>query len=435
MLRIAQSHAVSGVLVLASHSRIARTLSPAGSPVGAFYSPVAACRPVRTGYTQPSPLISLKPMKTFHINRRMAMLTAITVAAALLAGCKGEVLDYRNAQMVNGKIYAGNANAPFSGKLTNVPDRALLIEQAGFQLTGKLTSIALADSTPAVERNAQSFLGASGAATLLSGALCDVQITDGLPDGKAVCKDPSSDVVRIESSFTHGALDGSFRLSGGQDNGTLMEVTFRNGQPDGTQKVYGWTEHKLVHTFPWNNGVASGTEEAFDASTGALVKRATFVDGKYEGEVVHYAPDGKQVTLRATYANGKLNGAYQEWDASGAPVAGKTYSNGVEVGADGSSFGSCMNEWDDAYRAVPGHQAFPPAELRQQWESSCRAGQHPPASDPAQAPPTASGRPAAANCIDGWTTAFHRENGDNAIVTADQRNEWQSWCERGQHAP
>lgn len=149
-----------------------------------------------------------KPMKNSHALRHGAALAALAVAA-LLAGCKGDVLDYRNAQMVNDKVYDGNANEPFSGKLTNVPDRSLLIEQAGFQLTGKLASIALADSVPAAESNAQSFLGSSGAETLLSGAVCDVQINGGVPDGPAVCKAPQSEVVRIETSFKHGTLDGS----------------------------------------------------------------------------------------------------------------------------------------------------------------------------------------------------------------------------------
>ncbi|WP_080485690.1 MULTISPECIES: toxin-antitoxin system YwqK family antitoxin [Burkholderia cepacia complex] len=369
-------------------------------------------------------------MKAINLKRRSLMLTAIILTATLLAGCKGDMLDYRNAQIVNGKVYAGNANEPFSGKLANVPDHVLLTEQAGFLLTGKLASIALADSVPAAERNAQSFLGTSGAATLLSDALCDVQISDGLPDGKAVCKTP--DLVRIETSFKHGALDGTFALSGGQDNGPLMEVTFHNGQPDGTQKVYSWTNHKLVHTFPWNSGIASGTEEAFDANTGAVVKRATFIDGKYEGEVIHYAPDGKQMTLSATYAKGKLNGPYKEWDANGTLITDKTYSDGVEVGADGSDFGACMNEWDDAYRAIPGHRAFPSAELHQQWETSCRAGTHPSASGSTQTAKMDSRTPPGpTSCIDAWTVAFRRENGDDSIVTADQLEEWGSWCKGG----
>ncbi|CAJ3526657.1 toxin-antitoxin system YwqK family antitoxin [Burkholderia pseudomallei] len=357
-------------------------------------------------------------------NCRYPLILSSLVAALALAGCKGDVLDYRNAQFVNGKVYAGNANEPFSGNLTNVPDRALLIEQSGFEQTGKLTSIALADSLPAAERNAQSFLGTSGAAALLSDALCDVQVSDGVPDGKAICKAPQSNLVRIDMSFKHGALDGSFTLSGGQDNGQLMEVTFRNGQPDGTQKVYSWTNHKLVHTFPWNSGVPSGTEEAFDANTGAVVKRATFIDGKYEGEVIHYAPDGKRITLSATYARGKLNGPYKEWDSSGAVLADKTYSNGMEVGSDGSDFGSCLNEWDDAYRATPGHRAFPPTELEQQWKTSCRAGRHPSGPNSDLPNSTAS----ASSCVDARIAAYRRENGDDALVTTDQLGEWEAGC-------
>ncbi|CAJ2772577.1 lipoprotein [Burkholderia pseudomallei] len=368
-------------------------------------------------------------MKNTHAQRRGAALAAVAIAAVVLTGCKGEVLDYRNAHMVNGKVYDGRANEPFSGKLTNVPDRSLLIEQAGFQLAGKLASIAVADSLPANERNAQSFLGTSGAETLLSGALCDVQINDGQPDGPAVCKAPQSDVVRIETSFKHGALDGPLKLSGGQSDGPLLEATFNNGQLDGTEKVYSWTDHKLIHTFPWNNGVASGAEEAFDPNTGAVVKRARFVDGKYEGEVVHYAPDGKQVTLRATYVNGKLNGPYKEWDAGGSLIADKTYSNGVEVGSNGSDVGACVNEWDDAYRAVPGRPAFPAAELKQEWEASCREGTHPLSSDSGRA---ASGGQSALNgCVDAWTAAYQRERGGDAIVTVDQLGEWQSWCKAG----
>lgn len=371
-------------------------------------------------------------MHTLNPQRRGAALAAMAVTAALLAGCKGDVLEYRKAQMVNGKVYDGNANEPFSGKLTNVPDRSLLIAQAGFQLAGKLASIALSDSVPAIERNAQSFLGRSGAETLLSGASCDVQINDGQPNGPAVCKAPQSDLVRIETSFKHGALNGPFKLSGGQNEGPLLEATFDNGQLDGTEKVYSWTDHKLIHTFPWNNGVASGTEEAFDPNTGAVVKRARFVDGKYEGEVVHYAPDGKQVTLRATYVNGKLNGPYKEWDAGGSLIADKTYSNGVEVGANGSDVGACVNEWDDAYRAVPGRPAFPAPELKQQWEASCRAGEHPPAPD-SETPssPVSHEQPLPSSCVDAWASAYRHEDGDDAIVTTDQLGEWGAWCKAG----
>ena len=59
-------------------------------------------------------------MKIMHSRRQVAALAATSLATVLLAGCKSDVLDYRNVQIVNGKVYAGDANTPFSGKVTNV---------------------------------------------------------------------------------------------------------------------------------------------------------------------------------------------------------------------------------------------------------------------------------------------------------------------------
>ncbi|MBU9418073.1 hypothetical protein KTE23_15970 [Burkholderia multivorans] len=67
------------------------------------------------------------------MNQHYVAQTMIIVASILLAGCKGDVLDYRNAQVVNGKVYAGDANTPFSGKVTNVPVPDILNNQPGYQ--------------------------------------------------------------------------------------------------------------------------------------------------------------------------------------------------------------------------------------------------------------------------------------------------------------
>jgi hypothetical protein len=138
------------------------------------------------------------------------------------------------------------------------------------------------------------------------------------------------------------------------------------------------------------------------------------------------------VVYCALTVNGELNGSYEEWDTSGTLVADKTYSDGVEVGADGSDVGPCIDEWDDAYRTAPSRPAFPPAELERQWNASCRAGKRPSASDSGLPSRTISSGQAASNgCIDAWTAKYRRENGDNVIVTADQLGEWQSWCKEG----
>lgn len=56
--------------------------------------------------------------------------TAIGVMLFLTACGKGSILEYRNAQIVNGQVYAGNANTPFSGQLTNVPGHVVLASQS-----------------------------------------------------------------------------------------------------------------------------------------------------------------------------------------------------------------------------------------------------------------------------------------------------------------
>lgn len=47
----------------------------------------------------------------------------------------------------------------------------------------------------------------------------------------------------------------------------------------------------------------------------------------------------------------------------------------------------------------------------------------------------ASAQPTDAQCVDQWVDAFHRENGQDAAVSADQLDEWSEWCKEGRHAP
>jgi hypothetical protein len=60
-----------------------------------------------------------------HISRKLVIPLAATLLC--LSACGHKVLDYRNAQFVNGKIYSGGANSPFSGAVTNVPNGQILI--------------------------------------------------------------------------------------------------------------------------------------------------------------------------------------------------------------------------------------------------------------------------------------------------------------------
>jgi len=274
---------------------------------------------------------------------RLLILSASAISL-LLSGCGDKVLDYRNAEINNGKVYVGDANSPFSGKLTNVPADKVFGAQAGFS---KLLN------TVNNTRSATT-LGDMGVSSL-----CDASVRDGLLDGKAICKAPQSDTVRIEASFSGGALDGSFVVHDQTGNNTFVDLSFKAGEPDGKMKIYSPKTGKLVHLAVWNAGVFDGEEDGYDETTGNRVLHATLANGKYQGEFARYAPDGKQViykadfaqgqhegdeetfdlqtgkmTGQAHYANGKLDGVVRHWNADGSLLDEKTYQNGVDVAAE-----------------------------------------------------------------------------------------------------
>jgi hypothetical protein len=37
------------------------------------------------------------------------------------------------------------------------------------------------------------------------------------------------------------------------------------------------------------------------------------------------------------------------------------------------------------------------------------------------------------SCVDQWGAAFHKENGEDAIVISDMLDEWENWCKAGKH--
>lgn len=401
-------------------------------------------------------------------------------AVFALAACKDHVLDYRNAEINNGKVYAGNANEPFSGSLTNVPVGTLLDQQQGFRNAVRTMEKTLPTLT-------LDYMTASGLdyfptdARIPPAAYCDAHVRDGYLDGKAVCKAAGTDHTLVTMAFSGGQPDGELdSYAPGDGSHLFTKVTFRNGNADGRMEVYSPSTHRLVHTMTWANGVLNGEEEGFDETTGNRVLHATLVNGLYDGEFVRYAPDGTQVTYRAKfvngkpdgieegydphtgrltghaeYANGVLNGIVKRWDADGKLVYEKEYQNGQPVRNDAVT--ACVNQRDLQHRSQEGEDI---TALLNGWEAQCREGLHgassaAPGAAASSSATTGSGstdaeigdaiRAAAKGsaptspvrsatvdaCVDQWTAAFHRENGDDAMVTADQIGEWQSWCRSG----
>ncbi|OMR09149.1 hypothetical protein AQ771_06470 [Burkholderia pseudomallei] len=274
------------------------------------------------GHAQPL-LQPPKPMKTLNLKRRSAALAAITLAATLLAGCKGDVLDYRNAQIVNGKVYAGNADKPFDGHLTGLPEGKLLLSSPGF--------FTIANLIDGVQTNFKKRVPA---------AQCDVDVTAGYLDGKAVCKLPESSIMRYEMTFKSGVLDGEFHAyAPTKGNDRISSVTFENGLANGEQKIQNIVTGKVTAILHWKQGVKAGVQQDFDPATGNLIDESrTDEEGKTDGEVFAKTPDGV-VYYKARYSHGKKDGVEETFDkATAKPISRVEWKDGKQDGP--------AKEWD-----------------------------------------------------------------------------------------
>ncbi|KWO50048.1 toxin-antitoxin system YwqK family antitoxin [Burkholderia territorii] len=383
-------------------------------------------------------------------NYRYPLILSSLVATLALGGCKGDVLDYRNAQLVNGKVYSGDSNKPFSGTLTNVPSGVVLESQSGFH---KVVS-SIERVLPSLTYDYVRAVGIDNFPTdprIQVPVYCDARVENGILDGVTVCKAANTDNVRLEMPFKGGRPDGKLTVYTPEGaSQKLATIAFRDGEPDGRQEIYSPTTHRMVHVSNWVNGVPQGQEEGFDENTGNRILLATYTNGQLNGPFTRYAADGKQVIYRAIFVNGKpagteeafdpntgkltghaeyvdgkLSGEVKRWNAEGKLVYEKTYQNGQEMSAS-NEVKTCVDEQLHSLENMNGVGVDRLNEL----EATCKAKLR---GKPDSAAPSATTAGSSDNdiCVSVWTAAFHRENGDDAIVTADQLNEWRSWCKEG----
>ncbi|AOJ02237.1 hypothetical protein WS70_10710 [Burkholderia mayonis] len=389
-------------------------------------------------------------------NCRYPLILSSLVAALALAGCKGDVLDYRNAQIVNGKVYAGDANKPFSGTLTNVPSGIVLESQSGFRKVVASIERVL----PALTYDYVRSVGIDYFPTDLRipvPVYCDTHVDNGILDGNAVCKAPNTDNVRLEMAFKGGRPDGQLTIYTPDGvSQKLATIAFRDGEPDGRQEIYSPTTHRLVHASNWTKGAPEGQEEGFDENTGNRILIATYVNGQVNGPFTRYAADGKQITYRAIFVNGKpegteetydpmtgkltgraeytnglLNGTVKRWNADGKLVYEKDYQNGQES-LPAPAVTACLDRRYTAFYRSGDLRENVNSEQRNRWEAECKEESRGSASSTRRSESAATTSSSDDEiCVSIWTAAFHRENGDDAIVTADQLGEWRSWCKDG----
>lgn len=266
-----------------------------------------------------------------------------------LVGCT-RTLDFRNAEISEGKIYSRGENSGFSGKLTNVPIGKIPVASIK-PLLDLLTTVTKDESFRGIflANAIGSILGNTDA-----GPRCDVSAKNGRLHGEAVCS--VSDAPFLSLTYAEGVIDGPVVFLKPSEKGAkVAEATFNDGLMTGASQVFDAKTGKTLHTVSWTKGLATGPEQMFD-SAGNLTFKATFVDGKYEGEVVQYGPGGA-VVAKSTYRAGVLQ-APQRSSSSG----------GIE---------GCVTKYIDAFRKEAGDEAVISVDQQEEWRGWCEQGKEP----------------------------------------------------------
>ncbi|CAJ2964021.1 lipoprotein [Burkholderia pseudomallei] len=370
----------------------------------------------------------------------------ITIAVTL-AACGNKILDYRNAQIANGKVYAANADEPFSGHLTNLPEGKLLLLSPGF--------FKIANLIDGVQTNFKARVPA---------ALCDIDVKAGYLDGKAVCKLPASSITRYEMTFKNGILEGEFvAYAPTQGNDRISSVTFENGLANGEQKVQNIITKNVVAVLHWQQGVKVGVQQGFDPATGNLIDEShTDEEGKADGEVIAKTPDGvvyykvrythgkkdgveetfdkatgKPIS-RVEWKDGKQDGSAKEWDVDGRLKKDAVYGDGALIREDAQVVADRFSQ--DAYRScmeaaklgtvIRNGKPVSPAEQQAECGLQAQAVRekelaYKNANDSGAEKPASQ-----AACVKHWTDAYMRDP-MNAGVTNSQIEQWEEFCSQG----
>ena len=329
-------------------------------------------------------------MKAHRYTRLAALLLGLA-----LAGCGQEVLDFRNAEVSQGKLYKEGANKPFSGKVTNVP-YAQMPKDAWMEMF-----VVVATTTE--EKQLGQYLGK---------LLCDAEFDQGVLDGDTVCTLRGSDAPFMTLSYEQGSLEGAMKVTSYKVKGvTLAEAVYKSNVLEGELIVNHPETGQRVSTSHWRAGKPHGLLENYSVKTGKLVFKAKYVDGLFDGEVLSYRSDGEQLLNKTHYVAGKRHGQEEDYSLEGQLTKRVQWEDGRMAE---------LELWNEKGQRVD----YSGRVLSQANESS---------SDQPAGQTTSAG--SLTGCVDGWTAAFRKENGEDALVTMDQLGEWEAWCREGKVRP
>jgi len=335
-------------------------------------------------------------------------LTALVASLSLLslAGCSQEELEWRNAQMSNGIIYQGTANKPFSGSIKHMPEKNI-----GMSYGWNDMLVAYNKSMNSIKAANQTWIGQPW--------VCDVNAKEGKLSGPATCYSSYSNSKRYEAIFKDGALTGDVSIYSEDGKTILLKGEMNQGALDGKLEIYSPKTGKIIGQYNMTDKKIDGSQETFDELTGNVIYQAQAKNGKYIGDVKTFSAEGK-VTSVISYVNGLKEGTARQWDtASGRLLIEANYHLGLlegertEWNPDGSLFTHSLYAGNAMVKELPLDNKTNDSDTAVTMVTKMVASN------------------SAEQCSDAWIAAFHKEAGEDAMISSDQLGEWEVWCQEG----
>lgn len=318
----------------------------------------------------------------------------IFIAALSLAGCGGSELDFRNAQVSNGKIYKNNEDKSHSGLLTNIPESTIRLAE-GFNGLLIEYNKGMEESNSTENRIIGRYL------------VCNSEINDGYLSGLLTCYKPNSTTKRYTAQYDAGKLNGEARIFASDGATLLAKGNFTNDLREGKSEVYGPNTSKLIGEYNFATGKAEGEQTSWNEKTEKMTYHVTIKNGSYVGTMRLWTAEGVP-TAEVPFLNGMKNGLVKTWHENGKPMNFVTMVDGYR---DGPS-----HTWDE-----DGKLTSSGTYRREVWwpeETSKTKG-------------AAMASTGDDSCSIRWIDAFHKENGEDSMITSDQLGEWDQWCTEG----
>lgn len=313
--------------------------------------------------------------------------TAVIATGMLLVGCSENVLDFRNAEISNGQVYAKGTNEPFTGSLTNFP-------QSFIRRTNDLNGIlnGLFGTLDRLKRQDESIRFIQ--------LICNGETKAGYLNGEVNCYEPGTQILRYQAHYESGQLDGDLTIWGRHQN-PLAKINFKNDKPEDALRFFGPNTGKLILQTHVRDGMLDGLDERWDEATGRLIYQAKAVRGQYVGIAESWDPNGTK-TLEVPYQNGAINGVVRAWHPESGQLKSETaYQDNSPTGP--------ARKWDEAGTLISS------GEYRENVFYKT----------PNQPLPIATSLD---SCLENYVNKFHSELGQDAPITNDQLGEWEAQC-------